>query len=247
MGLFRSTLAVCQKELKDAFVTPLVYVLTGVFCIIIGWLFFNYILLSKDLQSATLTQSVLSPVFGNINFIFLFLAPLLTMKSFAEEKKAGTIDLLQMSQLNSTQIILGKFLSNVIVTLFMLMFSLVFPLVLAFSGYNDWGIIIANYVGIILSVMAYISVGMFASSVTDNQLIAALSSFAILMVTLLLALSTNASTNYIVGELFSYFSIAVHFNRFASGAVISYSVVFYLTFVAFFLNLVRVVLNARNW
>ena len=247
MTAISNSLAICQKELKDAFVTPLVYVLTGVFCVIIGWLFFNYIILSKDLQSATLTQSVLTPVFGNINFIFLFLAPLLTMKSFAEEKRVGTIDLLQMSQLSAGQIILGKFMANVGVALFMLFFSLVFPLVLAFSGYNDWGIILSNYVGILFSIMAYISVGMFASSLTDNQLIAALLGFAILMVTLLLALSTNASNNYIVGQIFSYFSVAAHFNRFASGAIVSYSLVFYITFIAFFLNLVRVVLGSRNW
>lgn len=247
MSAISKTLAVCQKELKDAFVTPLVYVLTGVFCIIIGWLFFNYILLSKNLHAASLSQSVLIPVFGNINFIFLFLAPLLTMKSFAEEKRVGTIDLLQMSQLTAGQIIAGKFFANVGVALFMLLFSLVFPLVLAFSGHNDWGIIISNYAGIILSIMAYIAVGMFASSLTDNQMIAALVSFALLMVSLLLALSSNASTNYMVGQIFSYFSIPFHFNRFSSGAITSYSIVFFITFITFFLNLVRVVIKARNW
>ena len=72
-----------KKELKDSFSSPLIYVLTGLFCFMMGWLFFNYLVQAKTLTSATMTQAVITPIFGNMNFIFVFLCPLITMRSFA--------------------------------------------------------------------------------------------------------------------------------------------------------------------
>lgn len=247
MNSISNVLTLSKKELKVTFTSPLVYILTGGFSLVIGWLFYNHILFSKDLYSATLTQSVLGPIFGNMNFIFLFLAPLLTMKSFSEEKKFGTLDLLLMSTISKRQIILGKFIANVATAIFMLLFSLIFPLVLSFSGYNDWGVVVSSYIGIILSIMAYISVGMFASSLTDNQIIAAFSAFAMLFVIILLALSSNASSNYFVGHFFGYLSIPTHAQAFARGAINSYGVVYFISFIAFFLHLILKVLDSRNW
>lgn len=235
------------KELKDAFLSPLVYILTAVFCLIIGWLFFNYILLAKELYSATLTQSVLTPVFGNMNFIFLFLAPLLSMKSFAEEKARGTLELLEMSHLTIWEIILAKFFALFTIAVFMLLFTAVFPAVLAISGYNDWGMILASYVGLVLSIAAYLAVGMFASALTSNQLISALTGFALLMLILLLALSVNATGNFYLGHFFKYLSIPYHFEKFVAGALVSYSAVYFVTFVGFFLFLISRLLMARKW
>lgn len=235
------------KELRSIFLSPLIYVLTALFCLLIGWLFFNYIILSKELFSATLTQTVLVPVFGNMNFIFLFLAPLLSMGSLAAEKQNGSLELLEMSRLSVVDIVLGKYLALLSVALFMLLFTIVFPLVLHLSGYNDWGIVLTNYLGIFLSVGAYLAVGLFASSLSSNQLIAALSAFAILMVLLLLALSVNATGNLYLGNFFRYLSIPYHFEKFSTGALVSYSGVYFASFISFFLLLVGCRLSARKW
>ena len=177
MNYVQKILILTKKELKDTFTSPLIYILTGLFSFMIGWLFFNYILQSKEMTSATMTQGVITPIFGNINFIFVFLCPLITMRSFAEEKSKHTLDLLLRSQLSEMQIILGKYLSLVTSLFFMLSFTLLFPVILALSGYSDWGVVGSSYVGILLSIMTYTAVGIFCSSLTDNQIVASLLTF----------------------------------------------------------------------
>ena len=246
MSLHRITI-LWKKEVKDAFLSPLVYVLAGVFCVIIGWLFFNYIVYAKELHSATLTQTVLTPIFGNMNFIFLFLAPLLAMKTFAEEKVRGTLELLEMSHLTTWEMVWGKYFALLAIALFMLLFTLVFPLVLSLTGYNDWGMVLASYLGLFLSIASYLAVGLFSSSLSRNQLIAALLGFTLLMAFLLLALSVNATGNYYLGHFFKYLSVPYHFEKFVGGAIASYSVLFFCSFIFFFLNLTTRVLRARRW
>lgn len=237
-----------KKEVKDSFFSPMLYILTALFCAIIGWLFFNYLVISKDATSAaSLTHSVILPIFGNMNFIFLFMAPLLTMRCFAEEKKLNTLDLLFHSRLQNTQIILGKLLASFSSALFMLSFTLVFPIVLAISGYSDWAIVGSGYLGIVLSVLSYLAVGLFASSLTENQVVAALVAFCLLLGSMLLVMSANASQNYIVGQILSYLSIPFHFEAFVRGAMKSYSFVYFTSFLCFFIFLTRESLESRNW
>lgn len=235
------------RELKDMFTSPLIYIVTGLFCLMMGWLFFNYLMLAKELSSMTMTYSVLAPIFGNMNFIFIFLAPLLTMKLFAEEKKQNTIELLLMSRLGNLQIILGKMLASVVIVLFILSFTLVFPIILAFSGYHDWGIVGTCYLGISLSVICYISVGIFTSSLTENQIVAAILSFCILLGLLLLVMSVNATNNLIMGQIAQYLSVPFHYEGFVRGAVATHNIVYYFSFVGFFLYLTHKSLESRNW
>ncbi len=236
-----------KKEVKDFFFSPILYILTALFCAIIGWLFFNYLVLSKEATTATLTGAVLSPIFGNMNFIFLFMAPLLTMRCFAEEKKMNTLDLLFHSRLGNIQIILGKLFASFTAALFMLSFTLVFPIVLAISGYSDWLTVTSAYFGLLLSVLCYLAVGIFASSLTENQVVSALVAFSLLLGSMLLVMSANASQNPLVGQILSYMSIPFHYEAFVRGAIKSYSLIFFLSFLSFFTFLTRESLESRNW
>ncbi|MFZ8933556.1 MAG: ABC transporter permease subunit, partial [Bacteriovoracaceae bacterium] len=136
-----------KKELKDFFASPLIYILGGLFSLMMGWLFFNYLVNAQNLTQGSLTQKILLPFFGNANFIFLFLTPLITMRAFTDEKKQGTLALLVMSNLTDFQIIMGKVISSFLVCLFMVSTTLIFPLILSFSGYSDWGIVFTSYLG----------------------------------------------------------------------------------------------------
>lgn len=247
MNLLKGIWILYKKEVKDFFFSPILYILTALFCAIIGWLFFNYLVLSKEATSATLTQAVLSPIFGNMNFIFLFMAPLLTMRCFAEEKKLNTLDLLFHSRLGNVQIILGKLLASFTAALFMLSFTLVFPVVLAISGYSDWLTVASAYLGLLLSVLCYLAVGIFASSLTENQVVSALVAFSLLLGSMLLVMSANASQNPLVGQILSYMSIPFHYEAFVRGAIKSYSLLFFLSFLGFFTFLTRESLESRNW
>lgn len=241
------TWLLARKELADAFSSSLIYVLTGLFSLLMGWLFFNYVVLSTEMTSGTLLQSVFNPIFGNMNFVFLFFAPLLTMHTFALEKRQGTLGLLLLSNLGHMQIVLGKFIAVILTAVFMLSFTLVLPLILAFAGYSQWSVMFTGYLGIIFSICCYAAVGIFASSVTDNPVIAAVLSFCLLLGMMLLVLSANATDNAIVGELLSYVAIPFHYEGFVRGAIKSYSLVYFASLTGFFLWLSERSLESRNW
>lgn len=239
--------AILKKEIKDAFYSPLIYILSGLFCFMMGWLFFNYLEQSKELSTVNIGQAVISPLFGNINFIFIFLTPLITMRSFAEEQRAHTMDLLLTSKLTLWQIVWGKFLAHFVMIFFMLVLTLIFPLILSFSGYNDWGVVFSSYLGIVLSIMAYISVGLFCSSLTDNQIVAALLTFCILLGSMLLVITMNATNNYLLALMVQYMTIPFHYEGFSKGIIRSYSFMYFASFIGFFLMLTLKSLQSRKW
>ncbi|MFZ9000476.1 MAG: ABC transporter permease subunit [Bacteriovoracaceae bacterium] len=236
-----------KKELKDFFASPLIYILGGLFSLMMGWLFFNYLVNAQNLTQGSLTQKILLPFFGNANFIFLFLTPLITMRAFTDEKKQGTLALLVMSNLTDFQIIMGKVISSFLVCLFMVSTTLIFPLILSFSGYSDWGIVFTSYLGIVFSILCYISVGVFCSSITENHIVASLLSFSILLGTMLLVLSVNATNNPLLGEMMAYMSVPYHFESFLRGALVNYHFIYYACFIGFFIYLTHRALGSRRW
>lgn len=247
MMYVQKIIVLVKKELKDSFLSPLIYILTGLFCFMMGWLFFNYLIQAKTMTSASMTQAVITPIFGNINFIFIFLCPLITMKSFAEERKQFTLDLLLRSELSEMQIIIGKFISNFVLVFFMLSFTFVFPLILAFSGYSDWGVVGSSYLGVLLSVMAYLAVGLFCSSLTDNQIVASLLTFCFLLGSMLMVISANATNNYLLALIIQYMTVPFHYEGFVKGLIRSYSLVYFISYLCFFFLLTLKSLQARKW
>ena len=236
-----------KKELKDAFGSPLVYILAALFSLITGWLFFNYLIASKELSEQTLTQSVFINIFGNMNFIFIFLAPLLTMKTFAEEKKQHTLELLLTSHLSHLQIIMAKITSCFVQAFFLIALTLIFPIILSISGYGHWGVVSTSYVGILLCIWCYLSVGVFASSLTENQIVAALLTFSILLGLMLFVLTGNATDSRILSEILQYISLSAHFESFVKGAIMSFDIFYFVSFSGFFVYLTHLSLDTRRW
>jgi ABC-2 type transport system permease protein len=243
----KRVIVLVKKELKDSFFSPLIYILTGLFCFMMGWLFFNYLMQAKTLTTVTMTQAVITPIFGNMNFIFVFLCPLLTMRTFAEERKQLTLDLLLRSELTEMQIIIGKFISNAILVIFMLSFTFIFPLILAFSGYSDWGVVGSSYLGVLLSVMSYLSVGLFCSSLTDNQVVASLLTFCVLLGSMLMVITVNATNNYLLALIVQYLTVPFHYEGFVKGVIHSYSLIYFASYLGFFFLLTLKSLQSRKW
>jgi len=235
------------KELKDSFASPLIYSITGLFCVLMGWLFFNYLISSKELTDQTLTQSVLIPVFGNMNFIFLFLAPLLTMKSFSEEKKLHTLELLLTSRLTHFQIIISKLIATFLMALFMVAITFIFPIILAMSGYDHWPVVFSAYGGVLFSILCYLTVGIFASAMCENLIVSAILSFCILLGLMLFSITGNATNNVIVAQMFQYLAIPYHFESFVRGGIKSYNLVYMSSFICFFIYLTHIKLESRKW
>lgn len=236
-----------KKEIKEQMSSPLTYILVGLFSGLIGWLFFNYLLAAKEPSESMLMSQVMTPTFGNMNFIFLFLAPMLTMKSFAEERKTGTLDLLLMSPFSNLSIILAKLFSTLTIAFFMLALTLIFPIILTMSGLNEIGGLISSYLGLMLSISCYLSVGIFASSLTDNMIISALLSFCLLLGVMLLVFTANVTDNYLMGLIFQYASTPFHFESMLGGSLKSFNFVYFISFIGFFIYLTKISLEARKW
>lgn len=236
-----------KKEVRDFFASPLVYIVGALFSLLMGWIFFNYLISAKEFTNLTLSQSVLNPIYGMLNFILIFITPIITMRTFAEEKKGGTLDLLLLSRLSSLEIILGKFFASLSVVLFLLSLTLILPIILAFSGYSDWMMVLSSYSGLVLASMAYVSVGIFTSSLTENQIVAAFMSYILLFGIMLFMMTANASDNPLLGQIFQYFSFLYHFEGFIRGSLKSYNFIYFGSFIGFFFFLTNRSLDSRNW
>lgn len=244
---FRGSWILYKKEVKDYFNSSTVYVLAGLFILISGWLFFNYLLASKEPTNQSLTVSVLIPTFGNINLIFLFFAPLITMRVFAEEKKLRTLELLFLSKLSDSQIIFSKLLASLTVAIFLIGLTAIFPIILCLSGYKDFGLIFTSYLGLILCVLCYLSVGIFTSSLTQNQIVAAILSFTLLLGFMLMILSVNTNELAMTKDILKYMSVPFHFEGFVMGSLKNFSFFYFFSFLGFFFYLTKKSLEVRHW
>lgn len=244
---FRGSWILYKKEVKDYFNSPIVYILAALFILISGWLFFNYLLASNEPTTQTLTSTVLIPTFGNINLIFLFFAPLITMRVFAEEKKLKTLELLYLSKLSDVQIIFSKLMACLTVALFLIALTIIFPIILYLSGYKDLGIIFTSYLGLILCVLCYLSVGVFTSSLTQNQIVAAIFSFTLLLGFMLMILSVNTIELAMTKDILKYLSVPFHLEGFVLGSLRSFSFVYFMSFLGFFFYLTKKSLEVRHW
>ncbi len=169
-------------------------------------------------------------LFGNMAIILLFFTPVLTMKLFAEERKSGTIELLLTSPITDGQVVLGKFFASISLMLIMLGLTLLFPFLTQRFGYLDIGLLLSGYLGVILISAAFLALGLLMSSMCKNQLVAALTSFGILITLWIIgALSARGGA---IGKFLSYLSLSEHYDDFASGVISLKDVVYYLSFTS---------------
>jgi ABC-2 type transport system permease protein len=196
-------------------------------------------------ESAELSQSIMRPFFANVSFFFLVIFPLLTMKLLAEEKKLGTYELLMTSPISTFQLIVGKFLGAMSVMILILLLIGIYPLVLAIFGHPDAGPILTGFLGLILLGGAFLAVGIFASSVTENQIVAAVLGFVFLIIFWIINFLTRSEAWY--GKLAQYVSIYQRFDNFTQGVLNLNDVIYYISFAFFALFVTSVVLQSQRW
>jgi len=216
------------------------YVITCIFLVLTG-VFFVYYLASNSYEDTSLrgfTQ------YGSI-FLLLF-AAILTMRSLAEEKKLGTWELLLTSPVRDTEVIAGKFLGSMGILIAMLALTLYYPLLLVIFGDPDIGPIWTSYLGLILLGGAALSVGIFASSLTSNQIVAAVVSGAILFALWFVGTVANAAPKAIQ-TVIGYISLSSHFPSFMVGIIDTRAIIYYLSIMALFLYLSIRSLETGRW
>ncbi|SNX54581.1 ABC transporter permease [Thermoanaerobacterium sp. RBIITD] len=231
-------LTIYKRELKSYFLSPLAYVLIGFFLLISGYFFATFVLSSQ--------YALMTPVFGNMIFVFMFISPILTMKLLSEEMKNGTDQLLMTSPLTVTDMVLGKFFASLTVFISALVISFIYPLYLKIYSTPDFGPILTGYIGILLMGAAFLAVGIFASSLSENQLVAGVIGFSLLIIFWIISWLGDVfqgKTKTIAENI----SLLQRFNNFQNGILNLNDIVFYLSFIIFFIFLTIMVVDKRRW
>lgn len=253
MGNFRGILG---KEIYLFFASPIFYVTTVIFILLEGYFFYsavNYFHLMSFqaarnpelVLEANLTHMVLTPLLRQIGFLMLFISPLLTMRLYADERRSGTIELLFTLPLSDFTALLAKCLATYCVFLIMLCLSVPSILILYYLGEVEWGIVLCGYLGLLLMGAAFICIGCLASALTENQVVAAVIGFGVLLFSWVI----NWSIPYAgetLGQVFRYLSLFVHFNTFVRGLLDLRSVAFYLMITIFFFVTTLKVIELRR-
>ncbi|MGK0271069.1 MAG: ABC-2 type transport system permease protein [Cocleimonas sp.] len=181
------------------------------------------------------TFFIISPIYLWAGIIMLAVMPILTMRSFAEERMNQTLTLLRSSPLSSTQIVLGKYLGILFFVVLFVAMLILMPLAISFGTEIDWGMIITSSLGLFLLLASFAAAGIFLSSLTSQPVIAAVSSFGLLMFLVVLYLSGGSQSNS--SELFIYLSHFSHFETFVRGVIDTSDITYYCLFIVGFLVL----------
>lgn len=229
-----------KKELMSYFNSPIAYIFIGTFLVVSNWLFFNSFFL--------IGQANVRPFFDLLPWMFLFLAPALTMRLWAEEKKSGTIEFLLTLPVTDWQVVLAKFFGGLVFMFIALILTVTLPISVSGIGSMDWGPVIGGYISAILLGGAYLSLGLFISSLTKNQIIAfvlgLVACFGMFIIGADFALI--GAPKFLVPAM-KFFGFGNHFYSVAKGVVDSRDIIYYLSFIFLFLWFNTKVIQSREW
>ncbi len=235
----RNVLAIARRELSAFLVTPMAYVIMAGFLVVLGLFFaLNVLYFSR--------QATLRPLFQTMYALFLFVGPALTMRLLAEEQRTGTLELLLTAPVREVEVVLGKFLGGFGALVVLIVLSSFYPLLLSFFGPPDRGPLLTGYLGALLFGAAAIALGLVASSLTQNQIVAWVVAFAIFLV--LWAVDGLAgSVGGAVGNVLNYLALFPHFDGLSKGVLDSRDVIYFLSLTAAGLFTTTLFLEARRW
>jgi ABC-2 type transport system permease protein len=249
--------SIAKKETRTYFSSPIAYVLIFVFTLLVGFFFTNIITWFNSqamqmaqnpyyAQQANINQMVYSPLFGNMSIILLLVLPMLTMRLFSEEKKSGTEELLFTSPVSVVEIILGKYLASLLVLAVMLGLTALLSLFSFAYGNPEFSPVLSGYLGLFLMGAAFIAIGLFFSSLTESQIVAAVLTFGALLLFWVINWASNTARGVLRGVL-DYLSIFQHFDDFTQGIIDTAHVVYYLSFIFLGLFLTYSWIQSRRW
>jgi ABC-2 type transport system permease protein len=249
-------LAIYRREVSYFFNSTVAYAVLFVFLLLAGYFFYNLlayfnIASVRAMQNPlaggpNLTDAVVQPLFGNIAIIMLLIVPLLTMRLLSDERKSGTAELLFTYPISDWDAIVGKYLATVTVYAVMLAMTLLYPYILSIHADPEVGPIVTGYIGLFLMGLSFVAMGLFFSSLSENQLVAGVATFGCGLLFLLIGWIVPFVPPG-VASIISQLSILEHFAGFARGVVDASDVVFYLNCIAFFLFLTARVLDSQRW
>ncbi len=251
-------LAIWQREMKSYFVSPIAYVVLTVFLALYGWFFFGnfskaaqYVMqmamYGQAGQPVNFPAEIIRSLMNNMAVILLFLAPMLTMGLFSEEKRRGTIELMLTTPVNTFELVAGKYLASL--TFFAILFvagvATLSPLFI--YSHPELSPILSAHLGMFLYGAALIAMGLFISTLTENQIIAVVISFGISLILLIINVLNDLFLSPAIQEVVKYISLLDHLDDFNKGLIVSSHIIYYLTFAFVGLFLAYRSLESMRW
>jgi gliding motility-associated transport system permease protein len=247
--------AIARREVQSYFASPVAYVVLALFIFLYGYFFSDYLFAFLDRSMGrggmggpevlNLNQDLIRWLFQVTSVVLLFVLPMLTMRTFSEEVRSGTIELLLTSPITDFQIVAGKFLGAVVLYVSMLALTFLHMGILFFFGDPEWKPLVVGYVGMLLLGSAFISLGLLFSSVTRNQIVAGFLSFGCFLFLWLIEYAQSWAGR--ASGFLTYLSMTKHLEEFSKGVVDSRDVVYYLSFIALGLFLAKQSVESLRW
>ncbi len=235
----RNTWTITLRETRAYFVSPTAYVIITVFLGLTGWFFVGS--MSEPFPDASVSSYLVPST-----FILVFLAPVLTMRLVAEERKLGTIELLFTSPVRDWQVIVGKYLAALTLFIGASLLTFVYVVLLYRYGDPDTGPIVASYVGFLLFGAAALAIGLYTSSITSNQIVAAVVGFGILLLLSVIHLASG-SVGVSIGNILTGLSMAAHFSAFSRGIIAASGVAYFTSVIVLFVFLAVRTFDVKRW
>lgn len=259
----KGIVAIFRKEMQLYFVSPIAYAVVGVFLVLTGYLFQAILAIEIERSYEMAMQAmryggpsqmdvpigVMQQFFGLVGTILLFLMPMMTMGVYAEERKRGTMELLMTSPVTDVDIVAGKFLASLALLGIMLLPSAIQLVVLyrVSEPAPPWRLLLCGYTGIVLLGGTLASIGTFVSSLTENQIIAAVGTFGLTLILWLLDAAVRGGASTLLGQVLQYLSVLRHFDDFLRGVVDTSNLIFYASWIALGLFLTLRSLDSMRW
>ena len=216
----RQAIHIFQKEFKSYFVSPIAYIVIAIFLLVTGWFFFATFFLFG--------QASLRNFFGLLPIIFAFVIPAITMRLVSEELNIGSYEILLTMPVTITDVVIGKFLASVAFVIALLIPTFAYPITVAALGQLDWGPVVGGYTGAILLGAAFSALGLFASALTRNQIIAFIVGMAICFTLTLIDKMLFFLPRSLLG-FFSYLGADFHFQNISKGIIDSRDIIYFLS------------------
>jgi ABC-2 type transport system permease protein len=250
----RNIMAIADKELRSYFSSPIAYIIIGFFLLPFGVFFYLYLtaFVRQSMQQAqfggamNINQNVIRYVLQNASVIILFIMPMITMRTYSEEKRSGTIELLLTSPLTDLEIIVGKFLGALGLYMALLSVTLPYMGILFYYGNPEWRPVAAGYLGLLLMGGTFVSLGLLISSTTNNQIVAGIVTFVVFLLLWIIGWFAD-SAGPTIGPITSWLSITEHFDDFSKGIIDTKHVLYYLSLITFGLFLTAKSVDTERW
>ena len=253
-----NVIAIAQKEFKSYFSSPIAYIVLGLWALLYGYFFIAilsfFVRQSMQMnqfgmqgpQAMNVNQQLIRPLLQNVTILILFLMPMVTMRTYSEEKRSGTIELLLTSPVTDFQIIMGKFLGALTLYAIMLAVTSIHILFLFWYGSPEWKPIVTAYLGLLLLGGCFLSLGLLISSLTSNQIVAGMVTFAVFLL-LWVITWVGSFGGPTFDKLTTYLSIIDHWDDFGKGVIDTTHVIYYLSFITFGLFLTAKSVDSERW